>query len=230
MTRSHYIIFALLLGPCTACEGGTETGNPDTARITLAATTSDPSVASTSPGGPGHLIGSLDLSVKSLGLIDCATHAAQSAEVGGVAHLVPGNAAPIAVPPGDYCGVAIDLAGAAGAPSIAVQGTRSDGLPFTIDDASALSVSLTATAAFTLHANEPAIAAFDLALWFGGTFLGGAAPVNGRVTIDASSDPAALTDFEAQAAGALYRDLNDDGHVDHADGPPIAAGHSFQVH
>jgi hypothetical protein len=229
MTRPHHYSFAWLLGLCTACAGGTETGNPGTASITLAAITSDPSVATTSEGGPGHVIRTLELSVESLGLVGCAPHATRSVSGNGLAHLVPASAAKIAVPSGDYCGVQFNIAGVGGVSSVVVRGVRSDGVPFTIEDPAALTVTLTSAAPFTLHAGEPLLMAFDLAVWFGGTFLHDATPTNGQITLDAASSAAALAQFESQGAAELYRDPNGDGHVDHADGPPLAAGHSLHA-
>lgn len=212
---------------CAACSSGTETGNPPASRVTLALTTSAPSVAST-VAGTGHVIRELRASFQSLTLVDCGRRDVESTGTAGIVDLVAGSNS-VAVQIGDYCGLRVNLEGTAGGPVLVVRGTRSDGVPFAIDDPNRLALALDSTIPFTVHPDEPLLIAFDLGVWFGGTFLMDASAAGGRVTIDASSNSAALDPFESQAAAVLHRDPNDDGHVDHDDGPSIAAGHSLHA-
>jgi len=217
---------ALVLA-CAACSSGTETGNPPASRVTFALMTTDASVASTTPG-TGHLIQELRLSLQSVTLLDCNGHDVASTASAGIVDVVAGSNS-VSVTSGNYCGVRVNLAGTNAAPVITVQGTRSDGVPFTIDDPNSVAITLTSTTPFTLHPDEPLLVAFDLGIWFGGTFLQDASTAGGHVTIDASSNLAALSPFESQVAAGLYRDPNDNGHVEHSDGPSIAAGHSLHT-
>lgn len=216
-------LFWLFGSICAACSG-TETGNPPASRVTFALVTTDSSVASVT-GGTGHVIHRLQFSFESMGLLDCGGREIASVGTRGLVDLVAGSNS-ISIPSGDYCGVRIDMGAAHASPALHVQGVRSDGTPFSIDDPNRLTLTLTSTASFAAHADEPLVMAFDAALWFGGTYLQDASVTGGQVTIDATSNSAALVPFASQIAADLYRDPNDDGHIDQSEGPPIASGHS----
>jgi hypothetical protein len=189
--------------------------------------TSDPLVASTTPG-TGHFIQSFRLSFQSLTLLDCNGLDVGTTGTAGTVDLVAGSNS-VSVPVGDYCGVRVNLAGTSTAAVLTAGGTRADGVPFDIDDPNAVAIALTSTTPFTVHSGEPILIAFDLGTWLGGTFLQDASVSNGRVIINATSNSNALDSFESQSAAALYRDVNDDRHVDQHDGPSIAAGHSLHA-
>jgi hypothetical protein len=193
-------------------------------RVTFALVTTDPSIAGATPGA-GHLIQSLHISFEAMALLDCDGHEVATAGIAGRVDLIAG-ANSISIPSGEYCGVRIDMGAADASSIVRVHGVRSDRVPFTIDDPNPLSLSLTSTTPFTAHTDEALTVAFDAAAWFGGTVLQDAPAVGGRVTIDATSNPAALATLAAQIAADLHRDPNDDGHVDPSEGPPIASGHS----
>ena len=215
---------ALLAPACT----GSETGNPSPAKLQLGLQSSNDSIASELETPGAIHVQQLWLSVESVALLGCDANATETAInpqplSGDLAQGVPAGV----VPSGDYCGARLrlvpgDLAAPAGVPvlpaSVAVQGTRADGVPFAVLSAAPLDVTLPG-AAFTVSEQDRLLLAFDVAGWLRANVLDAATVVNGTALLDGRQHPVLTTTFESQVTVSLHRDANGNGAVDPTEAP-----------
>jgi hypothetical protein len=215
---------ALLALACT----GSETGNPSPAKLQLGLQSSDDSIAS-ELATPGAIhVEQLWLSVESVTLLGCDANATETAInpkplSGDLAQGVPAGV----VPSGDYCGARVrlvpgNLAAPADVPvlpaSVAVQGTRADGVPFAVLSAAPLDVTLPG-ALFAVSDQEQLLLAFDVSGWLRANVLDAATVVNGTALLDGRQHPVLTSTFESQVTVSLHRDENGNGAVDAAEAP-----------
>ena len=215
---------ALLAPACT----GSETGNPSSAKLQLGLQSSDDSIAS-ELATPGTIhVEQLWLSVESVTLLGCDASATETAInpkplSGDLARGVPAGV----VPSGDYCGARVrlvpgDFAAPADLPvlpaSVAVQGTRADGVPFAVLSAAPLDVTLPG-AVFPVSEQEQLLLAFDVSGWLRANVLDAATVVNGTALLDGRQHPVLTSTFESQVTVSLHHDENGNGAVDATEAP-----------
>lgn len=219
-----------LLAPACA---GSETGNPSSAKLQLGLQSSDDSIAS-ELATPGAIhVEQLWLSVESVALLGCDASATETAVnpkplFGDLAQRVPAGA----VPSGDYCGARLrlvprDFVAPADLPvlpaSVAIQGTRADGVPFAVLSAAPLDVTLLG-APFIVSEQEQLLLAFDVSGWLRANVLDAATVVNGTALLDGRQHPVVTSTFESQLTVSLHHDQNGNGAVDSSE-PALAGFH-----
>lgn len=231
-------IFAALLASCT----GTETGNPYTAELSASAYSRDPGIAV--GAGSGVVVESAWIALDAVRFFpetSCtdAAHAEDALSAPLAIELVAG-ASPGAfeLTHARYCRAEVRVhpvaALPAGAPpelegqTIVARGTRADGTAFVVVSGAVPVIDLqpTAGAIDVAAAAGPLLLAFDMAEWLAGVDLAGATvSPDGIVHVDASSNAALLSIFDANVArsGQLFDDAAGDGHVDTSD--PVLASH-----
>jgi len=232
MKRARIRLSKLLMLACCALAAagctGSETGNPSPAKLQLGLQSSDDSIASELETPGAIHVEQLWLSVESIGLLGCAANADETAInpsplSGDLAQGVPAGS----VPPGEYCGARLRLvpgnfAAPAGLPvlpaSLAMQGTRADGVPFAVLSAAALDVTLPG-AAFSVSERDQLLLAFDVSGWLRANVLDAAMLVNGTALLDGREHPVLTATFEAQLTVSLHQDENGNGAVDAAEAP-----------
>jgi len=207
---------------------GSETGNPSQAQLQLCLQSSDDSIASELETPGAIHVEQLWLSLESIAVIGCDANAEETAInpsplSGDLAQGVPAGS----VPSGNYCGAHLrlvpgDFAAAAGLPalpaSVAVQGTRADGVPFVVLSAAPLDVTLPG-GAFSVSEQEELLLAFDVSGWLRANVLDTAMVLNGTAVLDGREHPVLTSTFDSQVTVSLHRDENGNGAVDPSEAP-----------
>ncbi len=216
------------------CTSGTETGNPPvvgTVSLGLAAFSSAPESASFGMAQGGLLVDRMRLNIASLSLVPCDS-ARETLELSaGDYDLLAPRSEEVE---GDLelCSLRVALEPSTGespelplGTAIYLHGVRADASEFEVLSGSPQSLELNA-AAGAPFGTEPLLLGFDVGVWFQGVDVHGAhSGADGIARLDTTLNPDLLALFEAQLglSAALYVDSDANGHVDPADGAPVAA-------
>ena len=216
-----------------ACTSGTETGNPLTAELSVAAHSTDPDAVGVAAGS-GVVVDQAWVALSDIRFWPagaCDVDAAAEVALAGpaVAELVAGLSFAEFAPMSDaYCLVEVpfhpvptlpetappELAGN----SIVVTGMRADGVPFRIVSAMVLRLGIRGPMdRFEVNESQRVlVVGLDVATWLAGVDLASLTPQpDGTVLVDATHDAATLAAFETNvlASADLFHDANEDGHV-----------------
>ena len=208
---------------------GSETGNPSaTASLRMGLQASDPSLASVGETGQAIRVSELWLSVASIAAVSCDADAHETAiGQGAIAGELAQGVDVGQLTAGEYCGLRLLLEPAelgtlpagvvAGAATVAVFGTRADGVPFAVLSAAPLDLAIPG-AAFTVSEGASLLLAFDVSAWLRDAVLDSAVDVEGVAVLDGREPPELTPPHETQQTLSLHDDANANGQVDATEG------------
>ncbi len=218
------------------CEGGTETGNPPfDAKLSYAAYSSRPDVVAVGGGVAPFEVSALWITVGNLSFVMRGTCGAAQRETHSGPGLATDNRATtdpsterFEMYAGSYCEVDVPFEPAptalpASAPAelaghaLMIEATLADGTTVSLLDDAPVLVLTPVTGDIAMHAAEPnLLVALDVAKWFDGFDLSGAARDGSVVRITKDENPTLLQRFEARlpTGVALFRDADGDGRID----------------
>jgi hypothetical protein len=211
------LALALLLLGCD----GTETGNPSaTLELRMRGHSSKPEVASAGAGSGALAIERAQVTLDRLELVGCGQTGSVAASDLAVDLLAdPAYELLFDTSVIDYCGLRV------GVSSVDITAARSDGLPVELASTLAMELELVTSPPGTPFDASRLILGFDLGVWFDTIDVHGApAGTDGVVRLDAMSNTALLTSFEARTnlALGLFLDNDADGQLDADELVPVA--------